>query len=64
MYLLSISVWTSPLNVEMPTVNYHDFDELITNPAPNLCFASLVSEAADCAMIFGLVADLRTYDIT
>ena len=50
--------------MERPTENYHDFDELITNPAPNLWFAPLVSEAADCAMIFGLVADLRTYDMT
>ena len=41
--------------------NFLDFDELITNLAPNLWFAPLVSEAADCAMIFGLVAELRTY---
>ena len=60
----TISGWTSPPNMERPTENYHDFDELITNPAPNLWFAPLVSEAADCAMIFGLVADLRTYDMT
>ena len=50
--------------MERPIENYLDFDELITNPAPNLWFAPLVSEAADCAMILGLVADLRTYDMT
>ena len=45
----------------MEREDYPNFLELIRNLAHNLWFAPLVSEAADCAMMFGLVAELRTY---